>query len=117
MCECLVAVDVVFPLDSVESASYGNQGLSQQSDPTISKSETGHPLQHVFTLSIPSSQCMTCHMHPGTNMVTTYYGYTWWDNEINADKMYPEKQHDPSAKEAYRAQVRNPEGAADRGKW
>ncbi|HJX01107.1 MAG TPA: multiheme c-type cytochrome, partial [Terriglobales bacterium] len=68
-------------------------------------------------LSIPSSQCMTCHMHPGTNMVTTYYGYTWWDNEINAEKMYPEKQHDPSAKDAYQAQVRNPEGSTDRGKW
>ena len=27
------------------------------------------PLSHVFTRSIPSSQCMTCHMHPGTNMV------------------------------------------------
>ncbi|PYY15757.1 MAG: hypothetical protein DMG60_16740 [Acidobacteria bacterium] len=91
--------------------------MSQQSDPTISKSESGHPLQHVFTLSIPSSQCMTCHIHPGTNMVTTYFGYTWWDNEINADKMYPEKQHDPSAADAYQAQVRNPEGSADRGKW
>ncbi|HWY69339.1 MAG TPA: hypothetical protein VNX88_11770 [Terriglobales bacterium] len=105
------------PMHSGNYARYGNLGLSQQSDPTISKSESGHPLQHVFTLSIPSSQCMTCHMHPGTNMVTTYFGYTWWDNEINADKMYPEKQHDPSATEAYRAQVRNPEGAADRGKW
>jgi hypothetical protein len=20
-------------------------------------------------------------MHPGTNMVTTYYGMMWWDNE------------------------------------
>jgi len=105
------------PMHSGKYASYGNQGLSQQSDPTISKTETGHPLQHVFTLSIPSSQCMTCHMHPGTNMVTTYYGYTWWDNEINAEKMYPEKQHDPSANDAYQAQVRNPEGSTDRGKW
>ncbi len=37
--------------------------------------------KHVFTRAIPSSQCMTCHMHPGTNMVATYLGYTWWDNE------------------------------------
>ena len=50
---------------------------------------------------IPSSQCMVCHMHPGTNMVATYFGYTWWDNEIDGDKMYPAKQRHPS-----------PEGAA-----
>jgi hypothetical protein len=105
------------PMHSGKYAAYGNQGMSEQSDPTIPKTEHGHPLQHVFTLSIPSSQCMVCHMHPGTNMVTTYYGYTWWDNEINGDKMYPEKQHDPSAKEAYTVQVRDPEGATDRGKW
>lgn len=105
------------PLHSAQYAPFGNQGLSQQTDPTIPKNEHGHPLKHVFTLSIPSSQCMVCHMHPGTNMVTTYYGYTWWDNEINGDKMYPEKQHDPSAKDAYNVQVRNPEGATDRGKW
>lgn len=105
------------PVHSGKYAAYGNLGFSQQVDPTIPKNESGHPLQHVFTLSIPSSQCMTCHVHPGTNMVTTYYGYTWWDNEINGDRLYPEKQHDPSAKEAYQTQVRNPEGAADRGKW
>ncbi|MBV9072713.1 MAG: hypothetical protein JOZ10_03695 [Acidobacteria bacterium] len=105
------------PAHSGKYAVYGNQGFSQQADPTIPKNEPGHPLQHVFTLAIPSSQCMVCHMHPGTNMVTTYYGYTWWDNEINGDKMYPPRQHDPSAKEAYVAQVRDPEGATDRGKW
>ena len=32
---------------------------------TIPKDEPGHPLKHVFTRAIPSSQCMTCHMHPG----------------------------------------------------
>ena len=32
---------------------------------------------------------MTCHMHPGTNMVATYQGLTWWDNETDGDKMYP----------------------------
>jgi hypothetical protein len=105
------------PVHAGKYAAYGNDGKSQQSDPTISKSESGHPLQHVFTLSIPSSQCMVCHMHPGTNMVTTYYGYTWWDNEINGEKMYPEKQHNPSQQELHVAEVRNPEGATDRGKW
>ena len=30
---------------------------------------------------------MVCHMHPGTNMVATYYGYTWWDNEIDGEHM------------------------------
>ena len=38
---------------------------------------------------------MVCHVHPGTNMVTTYFGYTWWDNEADGDKMYPAKQKKP----------------------
>ena len=105
------------PMHSATYAAGGNQGRSGQSDPTISRNESGHPLKHAFTLSIPSSQCMTCHVHPGTNMVTTYYGYTWWDNEIDADRLYPAKQHDPSTKEIYQTQIRNPEGAAARGKW
>ena len=54
-----------------------------------SQNESGHPIKHQFTRSIPSSQCMVCHMHPGTNMVTTYFGYTWWDNETDGDHMYP----------------------------
>jgi len=105
------------PMHAAIYATEGNQGYSRQADPTISQDKSGHPLKHSFTLSIPSSQCMTCHVHPGTNMVTTYYGYTWWDNEINADKLYPEKQHDPSAKEVYETQIRNPEAAVARGKW
>ena len=28
---------------------------------------------------------MVCHIHPGTNMVTTYFGYTWWDNETDGE--------------------------------
>ena len=105
------------PAHSAQYASFGNLGASQQVDPTIPKNEPGHPLRHVFTSSIPSSQCMTCHVHPGTNMVTSYYGYTWWDNEINGDRMYPQKQHDASPSEAYETEIRNPEGAAERGKW
>ena len=41
---------------------------------------------------------MICHIHPGTNMVTTYFGLTWWDNEIDGDKMYPPAQRNPSPK-------------------
>ena len=37
---------------------------------------------------------MTCHMHPGTNMVTTYFGYTWWDNETDGEQMYPDEPHE-----------------------
>ena len=66
--------------------------MSQSSDAMIPKNESGHPIQHVLTTSVPTSQCMTCHMHPGTNMVATYQGLTWWDNETDGDKMYPVTQ-------------------------
>src|SRR5579862_9453672 len=79
-------------------AIHGNLGQSATDDPTIPKHESGHPIKHEFTRSIPSSQCIVCHIHPGTNMVATYFGYTWWDNEIDGDKMYPKGQRHPSPK-------------------
>ena len=50
-------------------------------------------------------------------MVATYFGYTWWDNEIDGEKMYPKEQRHPSAKEQQEIQMRNPERAATRGLW
>ena len=105
------------PSHSAAYAQFGHSGFSASSDPTIPKNESGHPVRHVFTRSIPSSQCMICHIHPGTNMVTTYFGLTWWDNEIDGDKMYPKEQRNPSEGQRFRAFERNPEGAAVRGLW
>ncbi|MHC4390511.1 MAG: hypothetical protein ACYS22_04240, partial [Planctomycetota bacterium] len=60
-------------------ASAGHGGDTQSTDPTIPKGEPGHPIQHLLTNRIPSSQCVVCHMHPGTAVSQTYLGYTWWD--------------------------------------
>jgi hypothetical protein len=105
-------------------SAFGNQGHSFQDDPTIRKDEPGHPIQHVFTKIIPSSQCMVCHIHPGTNMVASYFGYTWWDNEVDGDKMYPKDaetgaliQKNPSQVEYHDAHEKNPEGSAAKGLW
>ena len=105
------------PEHSGAYAQFGHMGESASSDPTIAKNESGHPIRHVFTRSIPSSQCMVCHVHPGTNMETTYFGYTWWDNELDGDVMYPKEQRNPTADERYEVSLRNPEGAAARGLW
>jgi hypothetical protein len=105
------------PLHSAAYVPFGHSGFSVSSDPTIPKSESGHPLKHTFTRSIPSSQCMICHIHPGTNMVTTYFGLTWWDNELDADKMFPKEQRNPNEGQRYEAFLRNPEAAAARGLW
>jgi len=105
------------PEHSGPYASFGNMGFSASGDPAIAKNESGHPLRHSFTRSIPSSQCMVCHVHPGTNMETTYFGYTWWDNELDGEEMYPAQQHNPTADERYAVSLRNPEGAAPRGLW
>jgi hypothetical protein len=102
---------------SANYAQYGHSGFSASSDPTIPKNESGHPIKHTFTRSIPSSQCMNCHIHPGTNMVTTYFGLTWWDNEIDGDKMYPPEQRNPTEEQRYQSYLRNPEAAAVRGLW
>jgi hypothetical protein len=105
------------PAHSGNYAQFGHSGFSASSDPTIPKNEEGHPIKHVFTRSIPSSQCMVCHIHPGTNMLTTYFGLTWWDNEIDGDKMYPAKQRNLTEEQRYQSFVRNPEAAAARGLW
>ena len=98
-------------------ATFGNLGFSASKDPTIPHDESGHPIRHEFTRSIPSSQCMVCHIHPGTNMVATYFGYTWWDNESDGDAMYPKQQRNPTEEEKFKISQLNPEGAAARGLW
>jgi hypothetical protein len=105
------------PKHSGHWAEFGNQGLTVTADPTIPKGESGHPIKHQMALGAPSSNCMTCHMHPGGNMVTSYYGMTWWDNETDGNLMYPGKQPDLSDEQIDRIQQRNPEGAAARGLW
>ncbi len=105
------------PSHSGSYAQFGHSGFSASSDPTIPKNEPGHPIKHVFTRSIPSSQCMVCHIHPGTNMLTTYFGLTWWDNEIDGEKMYPPQQRNPTEEQRYQSYLRNPEAAAARGLW
>ena len=102
---------------SAQYAPFGNRGFSATNDPTIPREESGHPIRHEFTRSIPSSQCMVCHIHPGTNMLTTYFGYTWWDNESDGEAMYPKEQRNPSERQKFEVSQRNPEGAAARGFW
>ena len=105
------------PQHSLTYAQYGRDGQSISADPTIDKTETGHPLRHEFTRSIPSSQCMNCHMHQPNVFVNSYYGYTMWDYESDAPYMWPEKQKYPSIAEERTVLDRNPEGAAPRGNW
>lgn len=105
------------PLHSGDYAQHGNTGVSVSIDPTIPKGESGHPLRHEFTRSIPTSQCMVCHMHQPNMFVNSYLGFTMWDYEADAPSMWPKKQRYPSDKEIYEAQYKNPEGAAVRGLW
>jgi hypothetical protein len=105
------------PRHSAFYSTAGNGGMSQSSDTSIPKNESGHPIRHQLTTRIPTSQCMICHMHPGENMVASYQGLTWWDNETDGDKMYPATQHDPSQAEEQQKLNRNPEAASLRGLW
>jgi hypothetical protein len=90
-------------------------GLKQRSGSP--ERERGHPLRHAFTRSIPTAQCMNCHMHQPNIFLNSYLGYTMWDYEADAPAMWPEKQRYPTAAETLAVLDRNPEGAAPRGKW
>ncbi len=130
------------PRHSLTYSPYGRDGQSITLDPTIADKrehgmlktghegdedeldedapddrEKGHPLQHVFTRSIPTSQCMSCHMHQPNVFLNSYLGYTMWDYEADAPSMWPEQQKYPTAAEIREVNARNPEGAAPRGKW
>lgn len=79
--------------------------------------EKGHPISHTFTRSIPTAQCMNCHMHQPNIFLNTYLGYTMWDYESDAPLMWPEKQKYPTAAEVHAVLERNPEAASPKGKW
>ena len=102
-----------------QNAEFGNQATPHTADVSFDnlRNERGHPIRHQLTRSIPTSQCMVCHMHPGTNMVTTYLGLMWWDNESDGKLMYPTEQHTPSQDEEDAKLDRNPEGSSLRGLW
>jgi len=79
--------------------------------------ESGHPIRHAFTRSIPTSQCMSCHMHQPNIFLNSYLGYTMWDYESDAPAMWPKQQKYPTAAEVREVNERNPEAAAARGSW
>ena len=96
-------------------------GPGKRDDDTLTfdgkQKEKGHPLQHVFTRAIPTSQCMNCHMHQPNIFLNSFLGYTMWDYESDAPSMWPEQQKYPTAEEVRAINDRNPEAAAARGKW
>ncbi|MFN4242639.1 MAG: hypothetical protein ACK4PI_05320 [Tepidisphaerales bacterium] len=105
------------PVHSGPYAPFGNRGRTISKDPTISKDEPGHPIEHKFTSAVPSSQCMVCHVHPGTNVVNSYFGFQWWDNEVDGRHMYPARQKNPTEAQRFAVHQHNPEESAAKGLW
>jgi hypothetical protein len=105
------------PIHSGPYADKGNLGLSYNPDPTIPKDQPGHPIAHQFTTAIPTSQCIVCHVHPGTNVLNSYLGYMWWDEETDGELMYPARQKYPTAEELIQSQMFNPDESAVHGLW
>ncbi|MBC7966747.1 MAG: hypothetical protein H7Z17_12585, partial [Fuerstia sp.] len=106
-------------------AKYGNQGLAASSsdefvgtpDPTIPKDEPGHPIAHRFTRAIPTSQCIVCHIHPGTTVMNSYLGYMWWDLETDGELMYPRREKHPTSEQFVQSVMSDPNEASARGNW
>ena len=105
------------PRHSGPYAMFGHSGMSETADPTIPHDESGHPIRHEFTRSIPTSQCMICHMHQPNMFVNSFLGYTMWDYESDAPRMWPKEQRFPTAAQMREVLDRNPEAAATRGLW
>ena len=105
------------PVNSGPYAEFGNRGTTASDDPTIPKNEHGHPIRHEFTRKIPSSQCITCHVHNGNGFLNSYLGYMWWDEQTEGEHLYPKEQKNPTVAELTRTARFNPEEAAARGLW
>jgi hypothetical protein len=105
------------PRHSGPYARHGHTGQSANTDPTIPEDRSGHAIEHVFTSAIPTSQCMTCHMHQPNIFLNSMLGYTMWDYESDAPFMWPAQEAKPTDAEVREINRRNPEGAAVRGKW
>ncbi|HEX7828023.1 MAG TPA: hypothetical protein VF787_00125, partial [Thermoanaerobaculia bacterium] len=105
------------PLHSGPWAAAGHTGFSRTNDPSIPKNEKGHPIRHQLTRAVPTSQCMSCHMHQPNSFVNTYLGYTMWDYESDAELLWPKEQRKPAEAEKRASLAHNPEGAAPRGLW
>jgi hypothetical protein len=144
------------PRHSLGWAQHGRDGETATVDPTIRdkraggghgglidaqaapRKESGHPIAHAFTRAIPTAQCMNCHMHQPNIFLNSYLGFTMWDYESDAPRMWPgpenslpkpagmsdaefeatyRKQRYPTAKEVRAINDRNPEAAAARGLW
>ena len=104
------------PVNSGPWARYGNSGTAHSSvdslvnrvDPTIPKDEPGHPVTHRFVTGVPSSQCIVCHIHPGTTVMNSFLGYMWWDQESDAEFMYPKEERELSSEQFIQAQMNDP---------
>ncbi len=116
------------PVSAGPYAHYGNISTYHGDDPTIPRGEPAHPLRHRLTRSIPTSQCMVCHMHQPNAFVNTYLGYQMWDYETDGELLWPTQQRFPTedAPTPFNATdfaamfdslVHNPEEAATRGLW
>ena len=105
------------PVHSGPYAKFGNRGTSANPDPTIPKDEPGHPIAHDFVWAPPTSQCMVCHIHPGTTVMNSYVGFMWWDLETDGEWLYPKEERDPTAEQFVAAMMNDPNEAAARGLW
>ena len=113
------------PVHSGPFAKYGNQGLAAAAfdefvgkpDPTIPKDEPGHPIALRFTRAIPTSQCIVCHIHPGTTVMNSYLGYMWWDLETDGELMYPPREKHPTSEQFTQSIMSDPNEASARGNW
>jgi hypothetical protein len=104
------------PAHSGPWAGFGHRGVGASGDAAAVRGP-GHPIRHQMTRAIPTSQCMSCHMHQPNSFVNTYLGYTMWDYESDGEALWPKDGKEPTLEEKRRSLELNPEGAAARGLW
>ena len=88
---------------------------SQTADPTIPQERAGPSAAHTVHARGADQPVHDLPHAPAELFVNTYLGYTMWDYETDAPRMWPKKQQYPTEAEKRASLDRNPEGAATRG--
>ena len=80
------------PVHSGPYAKFGHRGPVREPRSDDSQGRAGPSRSTTSSRSaIPTSQCIVCHIHPGTNVMNSYLGFMWWDEETDGELMYPKQ--------------------------
>ena len=105
------------PVHSAAYAKRGNQGFTRDAGSDDPEEALGTPAEACLHAGDSDQPVHGLPHAPGDEHGGELPGLTWWDNETDGDRMYPEGAIGAATPSAPRSRRSNPEGSALRGLW